>query len=84
MFDFAPTPRRSFAAQRREAVRLLQPLLTSARLVRLFQKVGMLSATRPTTIAALEIVIDQMARPRPARATLRRRSLHRAHAGGRK
>ena len=70
MVEFSSVPRRPRAAQRRDAMRAIRPALSSARLVRLFQKIGMLAVTSPATIVALELAVDRMAHPKAARASL--------------
>lgn len=70
MFDFAQTARPSLSARRREAIRTLRPLLTSARLVRLFQTIGMLAVSRPSVIATIEVAVERMDRPRQARVAI--------------
>lgn len=47
-------------SQRRSGIRILRPWLSSARMVSLFYRIGMLSITRPGAVATMELFVERM------------------------
>jgi hypothetical protein len=64
-WQFSPRPGNSHQ-RRREAIRFLRPLLSSARLVQLFGQIGMLAVTQPEAMKTVEVLIDGLQQRRRA------------------
>jgi len=60
----------SAESQRRSGVRVLRPWLKSARMVGLFYRIGMLAASRPGKLAAVELFVERVSRKTMASTTL--------------
>lgn len=72
MFEFQSDESRLQRQQRRSAIRMIYPCLTSPRLVRLVRALILLAATRPDSLATVEEFVHRLQqRPRVSRATLR-------------
>ena len=56
--------------RRRLAIRKVWPAFTSERLVRLFEAIILIAATRPDRLKTIEIDVAAAMRPQQARATL--------------
>lgn len=46
--------------QRRAGIRVLRPWLGSARMVRLFYRIGQISVTRPGTLDTIEMFVERI------------------------
>lgn len=74
-------------SQRRSGVRVLRPWLRSARMVCLFYRIGLLEASRPGTVATIELFVERMTTARSIDANLARgrrsqRTRHGQNFGG--
>lgn len=60
----------SAESQRRAGARVLRPWLSSARMVRLFYRIGVLAQSRPGAVDTIELVVDRAIAGRTVTAAL--------------
>jgi len=70
MFHFRTRQERLGVNRRKQALRMLAPALGSERLVNLFVAIATLAATRPEAVRTIAVMVERVARHRPAKAEL--------------